>query len=174
VGALRRNPVDPEDRAAAQAHRREMMAETRDEVEIIGPGDVEPRRVKISDLKGLEISAKNAGGRFVYEVRIPLSALDDLPFAVGSTAGRKIGLGLEIPESDSTYRRPGMGSRGGGGFGGMRGGMMGGRMGGGRGGRGAGLQNFSVWAKVKLAAGPVAPRGLISGGPSLSSRPQPD
>ena len=91
-------------------------------------------------------------------------------FAIGSTPGKKIGLGLEIPESGSSYRRPGMGGRGGmgGGMRGGRGGMMGGRMGG-RG--GAGLQNFKIWADVKLAAS----AGRVSAArPSLSSRPQPD
>jgi hypothetical protein len=168
--SAREIPGNAEDQAQAQTRRREALAQSRDELEIIGPGDMEPRRIRIADIKGFEIAARTTAGRFVYEIRIPLAAGEEAMFAIGSTPGKKIGLGLEIPESGSSYRRPGMGGRGGmgGGMRGGRGGMMGGRMGG-RG--GAGLQNFKIWADVKLAAS----AGRVSAArPSLSSRPQPD
>ena len=173
--AVHDEAVDSGDRA--QARRREATSEMRDELEIIVPEEKEPRRVKLADLKGLEVSAKTINGRFVYEVRIPLAASPDATFSVGAAPGAgKIGLGLEIPESDSPYGRSGRGGRGGGGFGGMgeMGGMrggMGGRTGGRMGGRGGGLQNFKVWAYVKLAK---APGGATSAGPSPSSTRQPD
>jgi hypothetical protein len=171
--AAREIAVNPEDRARAQARRREAMAQSRDEIEIIGLGDVEPRRLKIADIKGLEIAARTTAGRFVYEVRIPLAADETATFSIGSAPGKKIGLGLEIPESGSANFRPGMGGRGRGGMGGMGGGMrggMGGRMGGRMSGRGAGLQNFKIWARVQLASEPGT---SISAGPSSYSKRRP-
>ena len=174
--AVRDESVDSGDQAQGRTRRREARADARDELEIILPGEKEPRRVKLADLKGLEVSAKTINGRFVYEARIPLAASPDATFAVGAAPGtRKIGLGLELPESDSPYGRPGMGGRGGGfggmgGMGGMRGGMDG-RMGGRTGGRGGGLQNFKIWAYVNLAA---APGRVAAAAPSPSSTRRPD
>ena len=173
--SAREIPVNAEDQAQAQARRREALAQSRDELEIIGAGDVEPQRIRIADIKGFEIAARMTAGRFVYEIRIPLAAGEEAMFAVGSKPGKTIGLGLEIPESGSPSGRPGMGGRGRGGMGGMGGGTrggLGGRMGGRMGGRGgAGLQNFKNWADVKLAAS----AGRVSSArPSISSRPRPD
>lgn len=172
--SAREIPANADDRAQVQARRREALAQSRDEFEIVGPGEAEPRRFRIGDIQGFEIAAKMTAGRFVYEIRIPLAAAEGAMFAVGTAPGKKIGLGLEIPESDSPYGRRGMGGRGRGGMGGMGGGMrggMGGRIGGGGVGRGAGLQNFKIWADVQLAA---AAGRVSSARPSISSRPQPD
>jgi len=176
--AARDQTGDPGDRSQRATRGRGAMDDARDELEIISPADKEPRRVKLADLKGMEIAAKTVDGRFVYEARIPLAAAPDATFAVGAAPGtRTIGLGLEFPESDFSYGRPGMGGGGFGGMGGGMGGRMGGGFGGGMGGRGSGrragggLQNFKVWAYVTLAAPPGGPP---SAGLSPSSTRRPD
>ena len=142
---------------AAQRERRQALAERRSEIEILGPGRDESIRLKIEELKGLEAAFANAGGMFVYEIKVPLTAGPDSPYAVGLKSGNRIGIGFDSPRPDVLMNRQGGGMRvpGGGGMGGRMGGrgmggMTGGRMGGGRG----GAEPLKIWLKVTLAGSP--------------------
>jgi len=97
----------------------------------------------------------------VYELKVPLGDGGSHPFAIGTKAGEKIGVGVEAPTMPSPEKLSegmsgGRGEGGGGGYGGggFGGGGGRGRRGGGGGGRGSsGSQGepFKMWAKVQLA-----------------------
>ena len=105
----------------------------------------------IKDAKRIDVKMRNAGGTFVYELRVPLISSEEHPFAVGVKPGDMIGVGFLSPKLQMQRSRgmrsggmPGMGGRGGmgGGVGGMRATGMGRQM----------PQQLKIWAKVKLAA----------------------
>ena len=125
-------------------------------VDILGPGKDDARSLTRDHLQGIEVAMAVDQGTVLYELKVPLAATADRPYAVAAKTGDTIGLGLETAK----FERPsmgghegGMGGRGGGGFGG--GGMGGHRGGGGRGGgesRG-GFQppkQLKEWATVTL------------------------
>jgi hypothetical protein len=133
-----------------------------DEVEILGPGRDEKTRMKVEELRGIQVALSRAPAGFVYELKIPLKSAENAPFAIGTEPGRVIGVGFEPGEMTRGMmgNRGGMGGMGGrGGMGGMggRGGMPGGP-GGTMGGRGMGelTEPFNAWLKVTLAVPPVA------------------
>ncbi len=127
---------------------------------------------------GLEARIGSENGALVCELKIPLEATADRPFAVAATKGR-VGLGLETVEIErpKMQRPDGMmgggpgGGMGGGPPGGGGGGMGGGPPGGGRGGgrgmgappgmMGAQAEPIDLWARVILAtpATGTAPAG---------------
>jgi hypothetical protein len=140
------------------------------ELEILQDSKV-PIRTSINNLKGIQISLKRSTGLIVYEVKIPLQANPDLPFAIGTQQGSEIGIGIEIPKMSPTMNRAsrsaggqsgGMGGRGGstGGRGGSMGGRGGSMGGGGMGGRSGGMtgqqarmqRGVKIWATVQLSA----------------------
>jgi hypothetical protein len=136
--------------------REEMMLklqETMTELEVLGPDEQVLAKMDIEDAQGIEVKMRNAGGTFVYELKIPLATSEGYPFAVGVKPGDMIGVGFLSPKMQM-QRSSGM--RGGG----MPGG--GGGMGG-RGGKGGGMgmggmsrqmpQELKIWAKVQLASG---------------------
>jgi hypothetical protein len=140
---------------------------TLDELEILGPGDNDRRRIKVEEADGMEISVRNETGLFTYEIQIPLRSLGENSYAIGASAGALIGIGLEVPKPDMDEMRNMMKGRGGGMSpgggrpGGRPPGGMGGGKGGGRGGMGmrAGRRTqmpdgLKIWAKLQLAAGP--------------------
>jgi len=131
------------------------------ELEILGSGKDDQKRMRVDEIQGIEIAAKTSGELFVYELKIPLAQGDLAPYAVGTQPGRTISIGLEIPEFDSSFRKDRPGA-----FppdGGMPGGGMGGR-GGGMGGPGGGMGmrgnmdpmagKLKIWAKVQLSSQP--------------------
>jgi len=135
-----------------------IFAESIKELEIIRPESSGTRRMALGQANNEDIYVQlsAARGGFVYELRIPLSADSSSPIAIGTQAGRLIGIGLETPEIDmSKMRERSGGGRPSGGAppGGMGGG--GGRMpGGGMPGGGRGFERpepLKVWAKVQLA-----------------------
>jgi len=133
--------------------REEMMLklqETMTELEVLGPDEEVLAKMDIDDTQGIEVKMRNAGGTFVYELKIPLSSSEELPFAVGVEPGAVIGVGFLSPKMQ--MRRP-SGMRGGGGMPGGRGGMGGG-MGGGVGRQMP--QELKIWAKVQLASDSAA------------------
>ena len=132
--------------AGARRERRQALAERRDEIEILGPGRDESNRLKMEDLKGIEAAFTNAGGVFAYELKIPLAARPESPYAIGLSSGHLVGIGFDSPRPDIL-----MGGRGAGGRMGGRG--MGGAMIGGGGGRG-GAEQLKAWLKVTLARAP--------------------
>jgi len=104
-------------------------------LEVIGPGKDDRRRLELAFAKtvGLDVASRMPEGVLIYEIRVPLSASGGQPYAVRSTPGATIGLGVETGEMP---RPGGRGGEGGGRQGGMGGGPPGG--GGGGGGRGGG------------------------------------
>ena len=95
------------------------------------------QRLSFDNEFGIQAHYRGERGEFVYELRVPLIADSDAPYALAAYPGDKISIALghgEGPRPES-----GMSGMGGGrGGGGMGGGMGGGGMGGGRGGGGGG------------------------------------
>ena len=132
------------------------------ELEILQDSKV-PITTSIDNLKGIQISLKRSTGLIVYELKIPLKANPDLPFAIGTQQGSEIGIGIEVPKMYMTLNRAagGMSGRGsgtarpGGNMGGRGGSMRGGSMGGssvGMTGQRANMQKgVKIWATVQLA-----------------------
>jgi hypothetical protein len=128
-------------------------------VDILGPGKDDARSLTHQSLVGVEVAIHIDQGLLQYELKVPLVVTSDHPYAIGSQAGKTIGVGLETGklEQPSSAGRGGgfggggMGGRGGGG----RGGGGGGRGGGGHeGGEGRGAQApkpLKVWATVAIA-----------------------
>lgn len=131
--------------------REEMMQklqESMTELAVLGPGENVLATLNIEDAKGIEVRMRNAGGTFVYELRVPLTASENHPFAVGVDAGGVIGVGIFSPKLE--MQRPN-GMR----FGGRMPGGGGMPPGGGRGDFGMGPmmpQELKIWAKVQLAS----------------------
>jgi hypothetical protein len=139
------------------------------ELEIVRSEKVPPQRVRVADLKGVEVKVTPSTGLLVYEMKIPLAVDAEHPLAVGTPPGGTVGIGFETPKFDvssmprgntgggpeSGARPPGGGGTGGG-MGG-RGGSMGGAGGmGGRGGMMGLAEPLKIWAIVQLAPGPGA------------------
>ncbi len=135
---------------------RELFEDLGSEMEILGPGENQRVRTLCSAIEGIEVSAGYSEGRFVYELKLPLTRSAAQRYGIGTDPGRQIGLGFETPELDREamgsqakgQRGGGLGGRGGGGRGGMKGG-------GGRGGMrpgGAMPEPFELWTKVALSA----------------------
>ena len=135
---------------------RQSFEESMAELEILGPGKDECRRLQVADAEGIFVKVRTLRGGFVYELKVPLAQSEQHPFAIGAEAGNTIGLGLETREinRDMFRERVGGGMRGGGG-------LRGGR--GGRGGsRGSGMprggtrpempKSLKIWATVQLVS----------------------
>jgi hypothetical protein len=152
---------------------REAFERTLDELEILGPGEDDRKRILVEKAEGLEIRVRNETGLLTYELQVPLQSLGEGSYAVGTTAGALIGIGLEVPKPDMDEMRDMMKGRGRGGMppgggqpggqppgGGRTGGMTGSRGGGRggmgmRGGRGPQIPDgLKIWAKLQLAANP--------------------
>jgi len=138
------------------------------EIELIGPGKNERYTMPVDEaaLTGIHVRIGKPKGSIIYELKIPLAFSDEHPYAIGTTADKKIGVGFETGKMNKDMmaeRRSktsgGMGRKdsgmsGGGGSMGRRGGGMAGR--GGMPGNGGGLmpEPLDLWAKVTLASGP--------------------
>jgi hypothetical protein len=130
------------------------------ELEILGPEKDYRNRIKVSALQGIEIKLSDQNGALVYELKVPLTPSKEHHYAIGTQAGRKIGIGLETPDINRDQLVERMAGFGGGEGGGMRGGGggFGGRGGGfgrsgGFGGRGQEMaEPLKVWAEVELAS----------------------
>ena len=129
-------------------------AEPPDRVDILGPGKDEARSLTREHLQGVEVAVKSEQGSVLYELKVPLQATADHPYAIGSAPGKVVGVGFETPKLE----RPSVGRGAGGGFGGGRGGDRIGGMGG-RGGMRGGEREFAppkplkAWVTVALSAG---------------------
>ncbi len=141
----------------------QVFMEAQTALEILGPGEDDVRRVLLAEAPDLFVTAGVSSRGLVYELRIPLATSDTQPYAIGTTAGAVVGLGMETPEMDmSAMRERRSGPPGGGGMPGGGGGMPGGGMPGGgmRGGPGGGAggerpkmpEPLKVWTKITLAA----------------------
>jgi hypothetical protein len=140
---------------------REMLEVSSVEMAILGPGENERRLMPVVGSQELRAKLGYAGGKLVYELRVPLVRDMSHPDAIGLEDGDNIGLGFETTEIDMGAMKermkkrmgeggPPMGSGMGGG--GMRGGGM--RGGGKRGGQGPDgdmPERLELWIKVQLA-----------------------
>jgi len=129
--------------------REEMMQklqESMTELEILGQDEEVLAKMDIEDARGIEVRMRNAGGTFVYELKVPLTSSEENPYAAGVKPGDVIGVGFLSPKMQ--MRRP-SGVRGGG----RMPGGMGGMPPGGMGGMGRQMpQELKIWAKVQLAS----------------------
>ena len=82
------------------------------EVELVGPGDLNRRRLPRPVRGGLEVAIRNNGPTFVYELKVALARNDDYRMGLGVEPGSEIGVGL------MTGNIGGQGRGGRGGFGG--------------------------------------------------------
>ncbi|MCC7261137.1 MAG: hypothetical protein IT369_01315 [Candidatus Latescibacteria bacterium] len=146
--------------------------------EIIGPGKGEGHALTDPDAEGIALEVVQAGGRLVYELKIPLARDEAHPYGLGVQPGQQFSIGFQTRTPVQGARRRGRGGEGamepgglGRGDGGMgpegpeMGGMeppgmgMGGRGPGGRRGPGAGVdlpQPLKLWVEVRLASAPEA------------------
>ena len=142
---------------------------TPNELEITGVNKNGPVRLTIADTKGIELQIHNGQNSLIYEMKVPLHASPDHPYAIGAT-GTQVGIGFEGGKFEPRQgggegrwnrgRGEGMpgGTEGGGGEG-MPGGMEGGegmpRRGRGRfsgeANRGEQPKQIDFWLKVTLA-----------------------
>ena len=123
---------------------------------------------------GVEAMIDYANRTLIYELRLPLAALNEMPYAIHAGPGETIGIGIKIGQRQMLDRKgtgegPPEGMEGGpGGMGGGPGGTgggpggMGGGPGGGMGGPGdmgarPAAESLALWVKVKLATRPAAP-----------------
>jgi len=144
-GEMRRDDQNLE--RAREALRRPM-----NELEILGPGKDEVKKMLIEEAKGIDIHVEFSSGMLVYELKVPLIQSEQHPYAIGAEAGSSVGIGLETAKTERPDMRSGMsGGRGGGGpTGGMRGGPGGRGMPGGR--RPRMPQPLKIFAVVQLAS----------------------
>ena len=73
-----------------QASRRPMI-----ELEILGPGRDELKKMPIAEAKGIDIIVEFLSGMLVYELKVPLIQSEQHPYAIGAEAGSSVGIGLE-------------------------------------------------------------------------------
>jgi hypothetical protein len=130
-----------------QAPRRPML-----ELEILGPGKDDTKKMLIEEAKGIEINIEFSSGMLVYELKVPLIQSELYPYAIGAEAGSSVGIGLETSKMErSDMRRAMTGGRGGvGPPGGLTGGPGGRGMPGSR--RPRMPQSLKIWAVVQLAS----------------------
>jgi len=131
---------------------REVPRRPMNELEILGPGKDEVKKMPIEETKGIDISIEFSSGMLVYELKVPLNKSEQHPYAIGAEAGNSVGIGLETSKMErQEMMREMSGGRGGGGpTGGMRRGAGGRGMPGGR--RPRMPQPLKIWAVVQLAS----------------------
>jgi len=101
-------PIDPSERPTMLRPRPtpEELAEKRkkmlSEYEVIADGGRVRKvsGVSIHDVPGIEVHSGGPNGMSVFEYKIPLRTSDAIPYAIGSSAGASIGVGLVTPEFD--------------------------------------------------------------------------
>ena len=128
------------------------------ELEIIQNGG--PTQITPLEAKGIELSIKSYEDYLVYEMKVPLRASPEHPYAINA-AGKSVGVGFEAGKFE-VRQNPSRDNQGGEGMpAGGSGGGFGGR-GGGRGGRGGGRgrgnpqtgerpKQIDFWMRVNLA-----------------------
>ena len=104
-------------------------------LELVGAKESDRRTLVVGRTAPLDVRIGWREGTVVYELRIPLRASQDAPYAIGATPPKAVGIGLENAErerSPSGFRLGGMpgGSPGGGAPGGATGPPPGGEAGG--------------------------------------------
>ncbi|MBL7994748.1 hypothetical protein JNM05_05200 [bacterium] len=101
----------------------DIMKNKLNEVEIIGPGKYDRMRLTVYELSGITVKLTTQKNGMFFELKVPLHASTNFPYAINTGVGKPLSILLETGE----FKRPGFG-------GGMRGGGLpggGGRMPGG-------------------------------------------
>jgi hypothetical protein len=127
-----------------------------DRFDLLGPGKNQRRLVDVTPDLGIEIASGVRAGEVIYEAKIPLAVSATHTYAIGTSPGRTIGLGLATPErpADRSRRQPLVGSSG------FIGGLP--PIGPGYGGTGwapyrerPDSKPLNVWTTLQLASGPA-------------------
>jgi hypothetical protein len=174
----RRQAKPGSDEAPPEPPTDEPVASPGSGLEILKAGGSPPETMDVSAAKGIEVAYSSEPGHFVYELKIPLQASADRPYAVGAQPGSTVGVGFVVPKMDfgaaEGARRGGPPGEGGGGppMGGGGGFGSHGRGGAGMGGRGmrsGGMnpeipEGLKVWTYVKLSTGKApSPAARVEG-----------
>jgi len=116
-------------------------------LEILGPDKDDVRSLMLDYTPAIEVAVGDHEGVLFYELKVPLRVTSETPYAIGTTPGSEVGVGIETRKIETPGRPHGRSMFGG--FGGMRGG---GSPGGGpsAGERPPKLEPVKVWAKVAL------------------------
>jgi len=97
------NPRDPEFDNLPDVPRSEM--------EVIRSETEPPQKLKLADVKDVEIKVAPSAGLLVYELKIPLVRSGERLVAVGTEPGKTIGIGFETAKLElSPQRRKGTGT----------------------------------------------------------------
>lgn len=64
------------------------------QVELVGPGELNQRRLPLPVGGGLEVAIRNNGPTFVYELKVALARNDDFRMGLWVEPGSEIGVGL--------------------------------------------------------------------------------
>jgi hypothetical protein len=70
-----------------------------DRFDVLGPGRNQRRLVDLNPDLGIEMASSRSENEVAYELKIPLQKTSSHPYAIGTAAGRTIGLGIATPES---------------------------------------------------------------------------
>jgi len=130
---------------SSEAPRRPMI-----ELEILGPGKDELKKMPIAEAKGIDIHIEFSSGMLVYELKVPLIQSEQHPYAIGAEAGSSVGIGLETAKMEKQDVKGEMSGGRGSPTGGMRGEAGGRGMPGGR--RPQMRKSLKIWAVVQLAS----------------------
>jgi hypothetical protein len=131
--------------------------EPTDRLEVYGPKKDDARSFVATMAPGIAVKIGQVEGSLVYELKIPIQASPEFPYAIEAKPGALIGFGVETPKME---KPAGEGRSGMGGLGGMGGGMGGhGRSGGGGRGTAGGERGggeppkpVKTWATIQLAS----------------------
>jgi hypothetical protein len=148
---LRTRSYDPSEWRDNEERLKRQIPEMLTEIEIIGPGEHDRNRISRVNPYGISVGLTDTSAALIYEVKIPLMTLDDLPYQIGAEPGSVIRVGLETGSMDHGRRAGrghGPGHGGGGGHGGGHGGSPE------RGEHPSGMESgepLEVWLKLHLA-----------------------
>ena len=154
-------PFDRKDTRSPEESE-EVVEQSLEKLEILGPGKEDHQVFSVLEVPGIIVRVGSSQGSGVYELKVPLRASSEHPYAVKAGTGSTVTLGIETGKLEPKIRQ-GEG-RGGGMRGGGRGRRSGGSPGGGPGeggrsgsarARGDRPEPLSFWAKVQLSATPT-------------------
>lgn len=143
MGMAMRQPDEQRDMEAMRENFEKSLAN----LELHLPGEDEPRLMRVTEAKGIEVGVGDPRQQLIYEIKVPLQKDDAHPFAIEAREDKPIGVGFETAQIDRSELRkqpsPGGMEGGGGLFGGRR--PMGGR------GRPQMPEQLKLWVSLNLA-----------------------
>jgi hypothetical protein len=157
--------TSPDDGTGDSGQRGPEMFDPPNRLELLGAKKDDIHSFVADKVPGIVVKIGQVEGALVYELQVPLAKTSEFVYAIGTTAGALIGIGLETPKierassDEGRGRGMGGGGMGGRGMGGRGGRGGGGRSGGGMGGRGMGagrdteqMKPMKAWGLLQLAA----------------------